>query len=506
MRIKSIISAIVLTTVFVAVSCCNTDAANKTLTKEQLKDKIKGGWAAQTFACTYGGPTEFKYNGRMIADSVEIKWPDGYCKWYYDNEGGLYDDIYMDLTFVEVFDKYGFDVHVDSLANAFAYKGYKLWHANQAARYNIINGIAAPASGHWKNNPHADDLDFQIEADFAGLMAPGMVNSASEICDKVGHIMNYGDGWYGGVYVAALYSSAFIYDDVHKIVDEALKSIPVESNYYKCMSDVIAWCNQNPDWKTTWQMVEDKWADEINCPQGTKDPFNIDAKLNSAYVVMGLLYGNGDMDRTIDVSTRCGADSDCNPATAGGILGTMIGYSNIDEKWLKNIREVEHMNFDHTDISLNKAYDMSFNHALKMIEREGGKVDGDKVVIKVQKPQAVRLEQSFEGLELVGKYNVDYRNFKKLYTYDFEGSAIVCRGKVNAKKETCPADYVAELEVTVDGKKELVTMPADFAVRKFDIYWNYNLLQGKHTMTIKWLNPIANVNVVMQDVVVYKTK
>jgi hypothetical protein len=43
-----------------------------------------------------------------------------------------------------------------------------------------------PASGYWKNNPHADDIDFQIEADFAGMMAPGMINSAAEICDRTG--------------------------------------------------------------------------------------------------------------------------------------------------------------------------------------------------------------------------------------------------------------------------------------------------------------------------------
>ena len=82
------------------------------------------------------------------------------------------------------------------------------------ARYNLLHGLTPPASGHWKNNPHANCLDFQIEADFAGIMAPGMVNSATEICDRVGHIMAYGDGWYGGVYVAAMYSLAFVRDDV----------------------------------------------------------------------------------------------------------------------------------------------------------------------------------------------------------------------------------------------------------------------------------------------------
>ena len=98
-----------------------------------------------------------------------------------------------------------------SHARAFANAEYMLWHANQAARYNILNGMEPPASGHWENNPHADDIDFQIEADFAGLMNPGMVNSSSEVCDRVGHIMNYGDGWYGGVYVAAMYSLAFLF-------------------------------------------------------------------------------------------------------------------------------------------------------------------------------------------------------------------------------------------------------------------------------------------------------
>lgn len=66
-----------------------------------------------------------------------------------------------------------------------------------------------PASGHWLNNPHADDLDFQIEADFIGLMAPAMLPEALDIASRVGHIMNSGDGFYGGAFVAALYSSAF---------------------------------------------------------------------------------------------------------------------------------------------------------------------------------------------------------------------------------------------------------------------------------------------------------
>jgi len=145
------------------------------LTKDALKDKIKGGWAGQVIGCTFGGPTEFQYCGTMIQDYIPIEWDETRMKWYYENAPGLYDDVYMDLTFVEVFEKEGLDAPATAHANAFANAEYKLWHANQAARYNILNGIDPPASGHWENNPHADDIDFQIEADFAGLMSPGMV-------------------------------------------------------------------------------------------------------------------------------------------------------------------------------------------------------------------------------------------------------------------------------------------------------------------------------------------
>ena len=146
----------------------------------------------------------------MIHDDTPIIWYDDYARETFELDPGLYDDVYMDLTFVEVVARCGIDAPADSFALSFANAPYKLWHANQAARYNILNGIIPPASGHWKNNPHADDIDFQIEADFAGMMTPGMVNTGVELCDKIGHIMNSGDGYYGGVYMSAMYSLAFV--------------------------------------------------------------------------------------------------------------------------------------------------------------------------------------------------------------------------------------------------------------------------------------------------------
>ena len=141
------------------VTASGSNNSTVTIGVDVLGDKIKGGWAGQTIGCTYGGPTEFRWRGEMIPDSVPLKWDDGAIEWWFDNSPGLYDDVYMDLTFVDVIDRLGIDAPADSFAVAFANAPYPLWHANQAARYNILRGIMPPESGHWINNPHADDID-----------------------------------------------------------------------------------------------------------------------------------------------------------------------------------------------------------------------------------------------------------------------------------------------------------------------------------------------------------
>lgn len=471
-----------------------------TLSKSVLLDKIKGAWAGQTIGCTYGGPTEFKFRGTMIQDYKPIRWDEGCIKNYCLNGPGLYDDIYMDLTFVEVFDRLGLDAPVDSFAMAFANAGYVLWHANQAARYNILQGIMPPASGHWLNNPHANDLDYQIEADYSGIMSPGMPNAASDISDKIGHIMNYGDGWYGGVYVGAMYSLAFVSDDIEFIVTEALKTIPEESLYFQVMKDVIGWYRQYPDdWKQTWFECERKYSEDIGCPDGVFVPYNIDATINSAYILIGLLYGKGDFFRTMDIATRCGQDSDCNPASAAGILGTMLGYSRIPEYWMKNLREAEDIDFAFTSSSLNKAYQMSYNHALQMIERNGGYVDDSTVTIVCQKPEPVRLEKAFEGMYPIMRKNLN-RMVEEFDEFEFEGTGFVMRGSVKSKDD----DYVAYVSVYLDGELvEEAKLPANFTKRRQELCWRYQLPKGRHILALKWNNPTTDATVHCGEVIVY---
>lgn len=500
-------------TLLILLSSCKTNNSKIEIdeeiliTKKTLMDKIMGGWAGQVIGCTYGGPTEFQWNGTMIGDHVPIPWDETRMLWYFKNFPGLYDDVYMDLTFVDVFEEFGLDASDSLHAAAFAKAEYPLWHANQTARYNILNGIMPPESGHWKNNPHADDIDFQIEADFAGLMSPGMINSAIAICDKIGHIMNYGDGFYGGVFVASLYSLAFISNDISFIITESLRTIPKESVFFQCISDVIKWYNMNPnDWKYAWFECQKKWTHDKGCPDGVFRSYNIDAKINAAYIVIGLLYGRGDYGATIDISTRCGYDSDCNPASAGGILGTMLGYSNIPDFWKQGINKIENINFEYTEMSLNKVYDIGFRHAIEMIKRNGGVEKDDTLIIKYQTPEPVPLEICFDKIYPTKRTPISAQLSKlnKEVSFNITGSGFVVSGNTLKKNES--KEDVLEIELYINNNFiELIKMPTSFLIRKNEVVWNYNLPEATHSITLKVKYVPDGYSVNIKDVIVYSS-
>jgi len=489
-----------------------------TISKDVLLDKIKGAWAAQTIGVTYGGPTEFHYKKRMIPDSITLQWSDTSMYHWMTRIPGLYDDIYMDLTFVEVMDKEGIDAPATSHAQAFANAKYWLWHANQQGRYNVLHGMTPPESGHWLNNPHADDIDFQIEADFAGIMNPGMPNSALAVCDRVGHIMNSGDGYYGGVLMAAMYSYAFVSNDIPTIVNSALSHIPAESTFHLCIADVVKWHQEYPtDWKKNWELIEQKWGEDIGCPDGAHQDFNIDAKINAAYVVLGLLYGNGDLGLTMEISTRAGQDSDCNPASSGAIIGTILGYRAIPEYWNKGLSRVEDMDFQFTTTSLNRVYDISYRQALELIAKNGGEVNENEVKIKKQAPVVAPLEQNWPGYKLKEPVEISKRITAKdaqEFEMEFDGIGVALKGRVGNMDQENNYALIADeetlnnssltVEFYLDGAlSKTMDLPLYFIERANELYFQYEIPDGPHKLKLLVTNPKEKVYLEINDAIVY---
>ena len=397
--------ALALLVVVAAVPAAGQDgrpaggAGVRRLPVEVYVDKMKAGWVGQMAGVGWGGPTEFRCKGEIIPAERMPKWQPRMV-----NQFGQ-DDIYVEMTFLRTLETRGWDCTIRQAGIDFANSGYRLWHANNAGRGNLRQGIAPPDSGHPQFNRHADDIDYQIEADYAGLIAPGMPQTAIDLGEKFGRLMNYGDGLWAGQFVGAMYAEAFFESDRVRIIQAALKAIPPQSQYAEMVRDVLKWYAAAPDdWEKTWQLIEDKYHKDPRYTHGLcsraggKGGFSIDAKLNGAYILMGLLYGKGDPDQTIVIATRCGQDSDCNPANAGGILFTTIGFAKLPDRFTSAIDPKG--KFSHTPYDFPTLIEVSKTLVRQAVRRGGGRIETDAsgaevFVIAVVEPKPGKFEPSY---------------------------------------------------------------------------------------------------------------
>lgn len=483
------------------------------LTKDQLYDKIRGGWAGKFIGCTYGGPTEFKFNYKIIPDGEKINWQ----QFALNNRingvlGSLYDDLYVGITFMSVYEKFGLNAPRKEFKKALAESNFQLWCANLKARINYFDGNIDPnVPTSWRNNSRSDDIDFQIESDYAGLMSPANVKSALKFAEVAGKAINASDGYYCGAYIASMCSLAFALDNPQDVVEYASKILPKESITYAVVNDIIAHYKENKtDWKLAWKTFHDKYIPQSK--GGIYAPYNL------AYVVIGLLYGNGDFDKTADISTRCGLDSDCNPSTACGILAIISGYSNLPEKWRKYIEPVEKTHyFRGTNYTLEKTYSTGYMHALNVLKSNGVNIFKEKLEIDVVLPDALPYEKNgfefgtvknpripkvfekyIESGAIAGYLNISREKLPAItkenpvVEIEFEGTGVAIYNTdtpthhKNMSKKWHIKGNCATVEVFLDGKKQIDANYSfeEHRFRRDWLYEVYDLPHGKHKVKL----------------------
>jgi hypothetical protein len=367
------------------------------VSEAEIQDRVMGAWLGQMIGVTWGFPTEFyaRYIWQMFPklhsiDGVPANIYSAYeggpiplaelPAWSPAMINGAYtqDDLYVEVPFMEALKEHGVTAGWDVLGDAFAASEFPLYHANLVGRDNLRKGIRPPDSGHYRHNGHADDIDWQIEADFVGLMTPGLPGAASDIAFRTGHIMNYGDGVLGGVFVATLISRAFTADSVEAIVRAGIDAVPVGTTYRQVLDQVWMDWKAGRDYTTTLARLYERWGTADRCTEwaGDSDPLNIDAKLNGAFILLGLLYGDGDMAASMRYAMAAGQDSDCNPANVGSVLGAFYGRSGLLRDrvdWLSALDRTQH--FQTTAYTLDELVAMNIELAREVVQICGGRAE-----------------------------------------------------------------------------------------------------------------------------------
>lgn len=203
------------------------------------------------------------------------------------------------------------------------------------AYLNLYNGIPAPRSGSIAQNGPAvaEQIGGQIFIDAWGLVLPGQPALAAEYAAKAASVSHDGEGVYGGMYVAAEIALAFTAKSVREIVLGALDFIPRDCEYARAVRDVVRFYDGQSvkDWREAFLYVEQAWGYH-------RYPGVCHIIPNAAVMVLSMMYGEGDYDRTMNICTMCGWDTDCNAGNVGTIMGVFGGVDAISyEKWLAPI-------------------------------------------------------------------------------------------------------------------------------------------------------------------------
>ena len=91
-------------------------------------------------------------------------------------------------------------------------------------------------------------------------------------------------------------------------------------------------------------------------------------------MAIGILYGEGDFKKTVEIACRCGQDSDCNPSSAGGIIGAMLGYDKLPRDWREALDKIKGRKFSFTNYSFDSICASTLKRAEQNVINGGGTV------------------------------------------------------------------------------------------------------------------------------------
>ena len=186
----------------------------------------------------------------------------------------------------------------------------------ESAYMNLKQGIHAPESGSIAQNGKviAEQIGAQIFIDGWGMVSPGDPEQAVDLAKRAGSVSHDGESVYGAQVVAAMEAMAFIENDIKKIIEESKKFVPTDSTIYKLISDIQDWSSGNLDWEQARSKIEDKYG-------YSKFPGNCHIVPNHALIILALLFGDDDFQKSLMIVNTAGWDTDCNSGNVGCILG-----------------------------------------------------------------------------------------------------------------------------------------------------------------------------------------
>ena len=234
----------------------------------------------------------------------------------------------------------------------------KTYTAERAAYRNLVFEIPADAAATVLN-PYREWIGAQIRADAFGYCHPGWPYEAGRIAWQDAALSHVKNGIYGEIFFAAMIADALVStgDDMRGLVDRAMRFVPPESRFAQMVRQVADWCESDGTWEETFARIADTLGDY----------HRVHTINNAALVLMGLMHGDGGFEKTVCITVMGGWDTDCTGATAGSVMGALLGVQSLPAKWTGPLSNTLHSALDgYTVNAISSLADQTLDVATKL--------------------------------------------------------------------------------------------------------------------------------------------
>ncbi len=206
------------------------------------------------------------------------------------------------------------------------------------AYMNLRRGVKAPRSGSIGENGKtaAEQIGGQIFVDTWGLICPGDPARASALAAAAASVSHDGSGVDGARFMAACIAAAYTASSLDEVLDTGLRFLPEKSDYRRVVETVRAYHRAHPaeaDFRACRAMIAREFREEAY-------PGGYHIVPNAGICILAMLYGKGDLGRSIEISVMCGYDTDCNASNIGTILGVLGGLDGVPERYRRPINDL----------------------------------------------------------------------------------------------------------------------------------------------------------------------
>lgn len=435
------------------------------LDRSIYRDKVYACWIGKNIGGTMGTPYEGSYDIRDIQGFVT-------------KEGEILpnDDLDLQLVWLHAMEQNGpAAVNSSMLGDYWISLVTPHWNEYGIGKSNMKRGLVPPLAGDYDNDWRNSNGAW-IRTEIWASTAPGLPHVAAQHAmedAKVDH--GAGEGTFAAAFVAAMQSAAFVFSDIEKCIEIGLSAIPEESRMAKSIRFVQKCRLDGMDWKETRCALQ-----KLNSDIG--DGW-FEAPSNVGYVVIGLLFGEGDFKKSMITAINCGDDTDCTGATVGATLGILNGTAGIPEDW-KN-----HIGDDIITVSIAKG-----NNG-KLVPKTCTELTDRVVAITpfVLYTHKMRLDNHFSRLPNLFAYNVELGEKNEIPENTYE--CLVGMAKREALPRTkALVPYSMEFENVCLGAQVILTDGADVTpgkeMRIRVLFQAKNSLEDEpRRMSCRWILP-----------------